>query len=81
MTMRVTFQAAHREAVAALSTASERLLELQRQVSTGKRVLRPGDDASAASTAAVERANLAVMEGLRRMIAGPPPPGRFHFPT
>ena len=57
--MRVTFQAAHREATAAINKASERLMEYQRQVSTNKRVERPGDDPSAAAAAAVERARLA----------------------
>jgi flagellar hook-associated protein 3 FlgL len=57
--MRVTFQAAHREATAAINKASERLMEFQRQVSTNKRVERPSDDPSAASAATVERAQLA----------------------
>lgn len=57
--MRVTFQAAHREAAAAINTASERLLEYQRQVSTGTRVERPGDDPSAAAAATLERGRLA----------------------
>jgi len=57
--MRVTFQATHREATAAINKASERLMEYQRQVSTNKRVERPSDDPSAASAATVERARLA----------------------
>lgn len=57
--MRVTFQAAHREAAAAINNATERLLQYQRQVATGKRVEMPGDDPSAAAAASVERARLA----------------------
>lgn len=57
--MRVTFQAAHREAAAAINKAAERLMEYQRQVSTQKRVEKPGDDPSAAAAATVERAKLA----------------------
>jgi flagellar hook-associated protein 3 FlgL len=64
--MRVTFQAAHREATAAIHKASQRLMEMQRQVATNKRVQRPSHDPSAASAAAVERANLA---GIDRYIA------------
>ena len=60
--MRVTFQATHREAAAAINKASERLLEYQRQVATNKRVERPGDDPSAAAAASVERANLASID-------------------
>ena len=57
--MRVTFQAAHRDSLAAINTASERLLEFQRQVATNKRVERPGDDPAAAAAASVERTRLA----------------------
>jgi flagellar hook-associated protein 3 FlgL len=60
--MRVTFQAAHREATAAINKASERLMEYQRQVSTNKRVEKPGDDPSAAAAATVERARLANLD-------------------
>lgn len=56
--MRVTFQAAHREATAGINKANERLLEFQRQVSTSKRVEKPSDDPSAAAAAAVERSRL-----------------------
>jgi len=45
--MRVTFDAVHRNATAGLETASNRLMEFQRQVSTGKRIEKPSDDPSA----------------------------------
>ncbi len=64
--MRVTFQAAHRQATASINKTTERLMEFQRQVSTNKRVERPSDDPSAASAAAVERARVA---GTDRYIA------------
>lgn len=56
--MRVTFQAAHREATAGINKANERLLEFQRQVSTGKRVEKASDDPAAAAASVVERARL-----------------------
>lgn len=57
--MRVTFQTAQREAAAAISRTTERLIEYQRQVATNKRVGLPGDDPSASAAASVERARLA----------------------
>jgi flagellar hook-associated protein 3 FlgL len=56
--MRVTFGAVQRQASEGISRASEQMVRFQRQVSTGKRVERPSDDPSAASTAVSERANL-----------------------
>ena len=60
--MRVTFQAAHREATAGINKANERLLEFQRQVSTNKRVERPSDDPSAAAATSVERSRLGSLD-------------------
>jgi flagellar hook-associated protein 3 FlgL len=45
--MRVTFEAVHRNAHAGIESAATRLMELQRQVSTGKRIEKPSDDPSA----------------------------------
>jgi len=57
--MRVTFQAAHRETLDGINQASERMLDFQRQVATGKRIERPSDDPSAIAASAAERTNLA----------------------
>ena len=45
--MRLTFSAMHRNAQEGIESASTRLMELQRQVSTGKRIEKPSDDPSA----------------------------------
>jgi flagellar hook-associated protein 3 FlgL len=60
--MRVTFNALHREASAGLERANERMLEWQRQVSTGRRIGKPSDDPSATAAAIVERAQRAGVE-------------------
>jgi flagellar hook-associated protein 3 FlgL len=44
--MRMTFDAIHRNAQAGIDSASERLMDFQRQVSTGKRIEKPSDDPS-----------------------------------
>jgi flagellar hook-associated protein 3 FlgL len=45
--MRLTFSAMHRNAQEGIESASTRLMEFQRQVSTGKRIEKPSDDPSA----------------------------------
>jgi flagellar hook-associated protein 3 FlgL len=45
--MRLTFSAMHRNAQEGIESASTRLMDFQRQVSTGKRIERPSDDPSA----------------------------------
>ena len=62
MALRVTFDVQHRHTLADINAANARLLEFQRQVTSGKRVERPSDDPSAASTAAVERGTLAATD-------------------
>ena len=42
--MRVTFSAQNRNSTAGLEGSATRLLEFQRQVSTGKRIEKPSDD-------------------------------------
>jgi flagellar hook-associated protein 3 FlgL len=64
--MRVTFDAMHRDATAGLERASARMLDHQRQVSTGKRVETPSDDPAAAATSIVERARIATTEHYTR---------------
>jgi flagellar hook-associated protein 3 FlgL len=64
--MRVTFNAIHREASAGLERSSERMLEWQRQVSTGRRIGKPSDDPSATAAAIVERGQRAAVEQYTR---------------
>jgi len=45
--MRLTFGAMHRNAQEGIESAATRLMEFQRQVSTGKRIEKPSDDPSA----------------------------------
>jgi len=60
--MRVTFNSQYREAAAGIAEATERLVEAQRQVSSGRRVAKASDDPSAAAGAVAERAQLAAAE-------------------
>jgi flagellar hook-associated protein 3 FlgL len=64
--MRTTFNAMYREAGAGIETASERLSEFQRQVSTGRRIEKPSDDPSGTSTAIAEHASIAAVEQYTR---------------
>jgi flagellar hook-associated protein 3 FlgL len=64
--MRTTFNAMYREAGAGIETASQRLAEFQRQVSTGKRLEKPSDDPSGTSTAIGEHAAIATVEQYSR---------------
>jgi flagellar hook-associated protein 3 FlgL len=60
--MRVTYQTFHRQAVTAIETASQRLVDLQRQVSTGRRIDRASQDPAAAAAAIVERGRAAATD-------------------
>src|SRR5262245_44407417 len=60
--MRVTDSARLTATTAGLAKAAERLLEFQRQVSTGKRVSAPSDDPSPVSTTIIERGSQASIE-------------------
>ena len=53
--MRVTDSARLSATSAGLAKAAERLLEFQRQLSTGQRIPRGSDDPSAVSTTILER--------------------------
>jgi flagellar hook-associated protein 3 FlgL len=64
--MRTTFNAMYREASAGINTAAERLAEFQRQVGTGKKVDKPSDDPSGASTSIGQHAELASIEQYTR---------------
>ncbi|MGE0444584.1 MAG: hypothetical protein AB7P99_05100 [Vicinamibacterales bacterium] len=64
--MRITFNSHYRDAQAGLETASEQLVDLQRQVATGKRINRPSDAPADAASAITERAALASVEHFER---------------
>lgn len=64
--MRVTFNSQWQEAAIALDRASERLLDAQRRVASGRRVDKISDDPTASATAVSERSNLAKVEQYTR---------------
>ena len=64
--MRVTFNSIHQDATAGLARANERLMDYQKQVSTGLRISKPSDDPSATATTIVERAGIATTERYTR---------------
>lgn len=65
--MRITFNSQYRDAAAGLETASDQLIEMQRQVATNKRISKPSDDPSGAATAVTERAQLGTVEQYSRV--------------
>lgn len=64
--MRITFQSQYTNASAAINEASNQLIDIQRQVSTGRRVSKPSDDPSATSSAINERSQMAQVEQYSR---------------
>jgi flagellar hook-associated protein 3 FlgL len=64
--MRVTFNSQFRDSQAGIEGATERLIEAQRQVSTGKKLNKVSDDPSGASTAVAERNALSAVEQYER---------------
>ncbi|HVQ12245.1 MAG TPA: hypothetical protein VMS40_01590 [Vicinamibacterales bacterium] len=64
--MRVTFNAQNRNSTAGLEGSATRLLEFQRQVSTGKRIEKPSDDPSATLGAIGEHAETAAIDQYAR---------------
>jgi flagellar hook-associated protein 3 FlgL len=64
--MRITFNSQYRDSSAAIDQAAESLIDLQRQVATGKRVGKASDDPTAAANAINERAQLASVEQYAR---------------
>jgi flagellar hook-associated protein 3 FlgL len=64
--MRVTFSAQNRNSTAGLEDAASRLLEFQRQVSTGKRIEKPSDDPSATLGSIGEHAEIAGIDQYTR---------------
>jgi flagellar hook-associated protein 3 FlgL len=66
MTMRTTLNGSYRLATEGLETASERLADFQRQVTTGKRISAPSEDPSAAVQIVREHAEVATVERYSR---------------
>jgi flagellar hook-associated protein 3 FlgL len=64
--MRLTFGTMHRNAQEGIESASTRLMDLQRQVSTGKRIDRPSDDPSAVLQTIGERNETAAIDQYAR---------------
>jgi flagellar hook-associated protein 3 FlgL len=64
--MRVTFNAQNRNSTAGLEDAATRLLEFQRQVSTGKRIEKPSDDPSATLGSIGEHTEMAAIDQYAR---------------
>jgi len=64
--MRVTFNAQNRNSTAGLEDSATRLLEFQRQVSTGKRIEKPSDDPSATLGSIGEHAETAAIDQYSR---------------
>ena len=64
--MRLTFSAMHRNAQEGIESASTRLMEMQRQVSTGKRIEKPSDDPSATLQTIGERNETAAIDQYTR---------------
>jgi len=64
--MRITFNSQYRDSSAAIAQAQESLIEMQRQVATGKRVGKASDDPTAAADAVNTRAELAGVEQYAR---------------
>jgi flagellar hook-associated protein 3 FlgL len=64
--LRVTFNGQFRDATTNVERASERLLQFQRQVSSGRRLDRVSDDPSGASAALGERTKIAQVDQFTR---------------
>ena len=64
--MRVTFNAQNRNSTAGLEDSASRLIEFQRQVSTGKRIEKPSDDPSATLGSIGEHAETAAIDQYAR---------------
>jgi flagellar hook-associated protein 3 FlgL len=60
--MRVTFQSQFRDTSAGIESATQRIIDAQRQVTTGKKLSKPSDDPIGASNAVAERNSIAASE-------------------
>jgi len=64
--MRMTAASVYRDSIAAMERTSQRLLEFQEQVQTGKRINRPSDDPDGLASSISERAEVAAIEQYTR---------------
>jgi flagellar hook-associated protein 3 FlgL len=64
--MRITAATIYRESSVSIERASERLLEFQRQVASGKRITRPSDDPAGAAASVGERGRIGGLEQYSR---------------
>ena len=64
--MRITAATMYRDSQAQIDRAGERLLEYQKQVSSGRRITKPSDDPDGSATAISERSELAAIEQYTR---------------
>jgi flagellar hook-associated protein 3 FlgL len=64
--MRTTETTIFRDSLSSIERASERLLDYQRQVASGRRITRPSDDPVGAAAAIGERSELAAIEQYTR---------------
>ena len=64
--MRITAATIYRDSQASIERASQRLLEFQKQVASGKRISRPSDDPQGTAAAIGERAGVAGVEQYTR---------------
>jgi flagellar hook-associated protein 3 FlgL len=64
--MRMTAATLYRDANASMEQATQRLLEFQKQVQSGKRITKPSDDPGGTAIAIGERADLAAVEQYTR---------------
>jgi flagellar hook-associated protein 3 FlgL len=70
MSVRVTFNSQFRDGADGIRVASERVIEAQRQVTTGRRLNKVSDDPAAASIAVNERNSLGAIEQYTRTSDG-----------
>ena len=68
--MRVTFQSQFRDTSAGIESATQRIIDAQRQVTTGKKLNKPSDDPIAAANSIVERNSISASEQYLRTADG-----------
>src|SRR5688500_9526935 len=68
--MRMTFNSQFRDAQTSLDIVTQRMVEMQRQVASGKRVSQPSDDPYTAAAAVSERAQIGAIDQYERAADG-----------
>jgi flagellar hook-associated protein 3 FlgL len=68
--MRITFNSQFRDAQTSLDIVTQRMVEMQRQVASGKRVSKPSDDPSTAAASVSERAQIGSIDQYKRAADG-----------